>query len=111
MLTQLLHDILKSRVYDVARETPLDVAPRLSRRLSSEVLLKSPQHAPQFSLLMWVSNSHGVQLAFLGLLAVFGLYTLGLFTRLLQPLVLLLYASLNARNVFFEDGFEFLGDR
>ena len=29
----LLHDVLTSRVYDVARETPLDPAPRLSRRL------------------------------------------------------------------------------
>ena len=32
MLTRLLHDILKSRVYDVARETPLDLGARLSRR-------------------------------------------------------------------------------
>ena len=49
MLTQLLHDILKSRVYDVARETPLDVAPRLSRRLSNEVLLKREDLQPVFS--------------------------------------------------------------
>jgi threonine dehydratase len=49
VLTQLLHDILKSRVYDVARETPLDVAPRLSRRLSNEVLLKREDMQPVFS--------------------------------------------------------------
>ena len=49
MLTQLLHDILKSRVYDVARETPLDLAPRLSRRLSNEVLLKREDFQPVFS--------------------------------------------------------------
>ena len=49
MLTQLLHDILKSRVYDVARETPLDVAPRLSRRLDNEVLLKREDQQPVFS--------------------------------------------------------------
>ena len=49
MLTQLLHDILKSRVYDVARETPLDLAPRLSRRLSNEVLLKREDLQPVFS--------------------------------------------------------------
>ncbi|MBI3047979.1 MAG: threonine ammonia-lyase, biosynthetic [Acidobacteria bacterium] len=49
MLTQLLHDILKSRVYDVARETPLDLAPRLSRRLSNEVLLKREDLQPIFS--------------------------------------------------------------
>ena len=49
MLTQLLHDILKSRVYDVAHETPLDVAPRLSRRLANEVLLKREDLQPVFS--------------------------------------------------------------
>ena len=49
MLTQLLHDILKSRVYDVARETPLDLAPRLSRRLSNEILLKREDLQPVFS--------------------------------------------------------------
>src|SRR5688500_14592649 len=49
MLTKLLHDILKSRVYDVARETPLDLAPRLSRRLSNEVLLKREDLQPVFS--------------------------------------------------------------
>ena len=48
-LTQLLHDILTSRVYDVARETPLDAAPRLSRRLGSEVLLKREDLQPIFS--------------------------------------------------------------
>jgi threonine dehydratase len=32
--------ILKARVYDVASETPLEVAPRLSRRLGNQVLLK-----------------------------------------------------------------------
>lgn len=49
MLTQLLHDILKSRVYDVARETPLDAAPRLSRRLGNEILLKREDLQPVFS--------------------------------------------------------------
>ena len=49
MLTQLLHDILKSRVYDVARETPLEVAPRLSRRLGNEILLKREDLQPVFS--------------------------------------------------------------
>ncbi len=49
MLTQLLHDTLKSRVYDVARETPLDPAPRLSRRLSNEILLKREDLQPVFS--------------------------------------------------------------
>ena len=48
-LTQLLHDILKSRVYDVAKETPLDLAPRLSRRLGNEILLKREDLQPVFS--------------------------------------------------------------
>ena len=45
----LLRDVLTSRVYDVARETPLDPAPRLSRRLSAEVLLKREDLQPVFS--------------------------------------------------------------
>jgi len=49
LLTQLLHDILTSRVYDVARETPLDPAPRLSRRLGNEILLKREDLQPVFS--------------------------------------------------------------
>jgi len=48
-LTQLLHDILTSRVYDVARETPLDHAPGLSRRLGTNVLLKREDLQPVFS--------------------------------------------------------------
>ena len=45
----LVHDVLTSRVYDVARETPLDPAPRLSRRLAAEVLLKREDLQPVFS--------------------------------------------------------------
>src|SRR5688572_12407277 len=48
-LTQLLHDVLTSRVYDVARETSLDAAPRLSQRLGNEVLLKREDLQPVFS--------------------------------------------------------------
>jgi threonine dehydratase len=48
-LTQLLRDVLTSRVYDVARETPLDKAPRLSGRLDNEVLLKREDLQPVFS--------------------------------------------------------------
>ena len=48
-LTQLLHAILTSRVYDVARETPLDPAPILSRRLGNDVLLKREDLQPVFS--------------------------------------------------------------
>jgi threonine dehydratase len=48
-LTQLLRDVLTSRVYDVARETPLDAAPRLSERLDNEVLFKREDLQPVFS--------------------------------------------------------------
>jgi threonine dehydratase len=48
-LSQLLRDVLTSRVYDVARETPLDSAARLSERLDNEVLLKREDLQPVFS--------------------------------------------------------------
>ena len=41
--------ILKARVYDVARETPLDLAPKLSERLGCEVWLKREDLQPVFS--------------------------------------------------------------
>ena len=41
--------ILKARVYDVARESPLEHAPRLSRRLANKVLLKREDLQPVFS--------------------------------------------------------------
>src|SRR5262245_37522929 len=48
-LTRLLHDVLTSRVYDVARETPLDPAAGLSRRLGNDVFLKREDLQPVFS--------------------------------------------------------------
>jgi threonine dehydratase len=48
-LTQLLHDVLTSRVYDVARETPLDKAERLSRRFGNTILFKREDLQPVFS--------------------------------------------------------------
>ena len=44
-----LKRILNARVYDVARETELDVAPNLSRRLGNTVLLKREDNQPVFS--------------------------------------------------------------
>ena len=41
--------ILKARVYEVARESSLDPAPRLSRRLRNNVLLKREDLQPVFS--------------------------------------------------------------
>ena len=40
MLQNYVKKILSSRVYDVAVETPLQLAPNLSRRLGQRVLLK-----------------------------------------------------------------------
>ena len=48
-MNSLLREILTSRVYEVARETPLDPAPRLSRRLDNVVLLKREDLQPIFS--------------------------------------------------------------
>jgi threonine dehydratase len=45
----MLRLILTSRVYEVARETPLERAARLSRRLHNEVLLKREDLQPVFS--------------------------------------------------------------
>ncbi len=45
----LIRQILTSRVYDVARETPLDPAPRLSRRIGRRVLFKREDLQPIFS--------------------------------------------------------------
>ncbi len=53
-----MHDyikkILTARVYDVAIESPLDLMPRLSRRLNNRVLLKREDLQPVFSF-----NLHG----------------------------------------------------
>lgn len=48
-LDELLRGILNARVYDVALETPLDSAPRLSERLGCQVLLKREDLQPVFS--------------------------------------------------------------
>ena len=48
-LADYLQKILTARVYDVADETPLDVAKNLSERLSNHVLLKREDTQPVFS--------------------------------------------------------------
>src|ERR1700736_648951 len=45
----LLREILTSRVYEVVRETALDLAPRLLHRLDNHVLLKREDAQPIFS--------------------------------------------------------------
>ncbi len=49
MQTDYLEAILKARVYDVAAETPLEVATSLSARLANRVLLKREDMQPVFS--------------------------------------------------------------
>ena len=49
LLDALLRQILTSRVYDVARETPLELAPRLSARLGNRVHFKREDLQPVFS--------------------------------------------------------------
>src|SRR3954462_9517761 len=44
-----LERILNARVYDVALETPLEVAPGLTSRLGNRVLLKREDMQPVFS--------------------------------------------------------------
>ena len=49
MPREYVERVLRARVYDVARETPLDPAPRLSSRLGNNVLLKREDLQPVFS--------------------------------------------------------------
>ena len=49
MQESYIEKILKARVYDVAIESPLEVAPRLSRRLGNRVLFKREDLQPVFS--------------------------------------------------------------
>jgi threonine dehydratase len=49
MYTDYLKKILTARVYDVAKETELEMAPNLSARLNNRVLLKREDNQPVFS--------------------------------------------------------------
>src|SRR5580704_15543256 len=49
MTDDYLQRVLKARVYDVAIESPLEHAPRLSRRLNNRVMLKREDLQPVFS--------------------------------------------------------------
>jgi threonine dehydratase len=49
MTNPYIERILKARVYDVAVETPLELAPRLSRRLGNQVLMKREDLQSVFS--------------------------------------------------------------
>lgn len=92
-------------LYDLLRRYP-DAALLWSSEgvLTSAGLNKVPQGPHQLSFLLGLASASSVRLAFAGLGVVFLSYGLGLFTRPMQVLALLGYASLNARNLFFEDG-------
>ena len=49
MTDNYVERILRARVYDVAMESPLEAAPRLSRRIGNQVLLKREDLQPVFS--------------------------------------------------------------
>ena len=46
---KFLEKVLTARVYDVARETPLDHMPKISKRYGNEVFLKREDLQPVFS--------------------------------------------------------------
>ena len=51
MILNYIERILRARVYDVAIETPLDVAPILSKRLNNKVYIKREDLQPVFSFI------------------------------------------------------------
>ncbi|MEO5365090.1 MAG: threonine ammonia-lyase, biosynthetic [Magnetococcus sp. WYHC-3] len=63
MLDPLLRQILTSRVYEAAVETPLDPAPQLSAALGNEVLLKREDLQPVFSFKLRGAYNRMAQLA------------------------------------------------
>jgi threonine dehydratase len=63
MKSDYLERILKARVYDVAVETPLDLAPRLSARLGNRILLKREDMQPVFSFKLRGAYNKMVHLA------------------------------------------------
>src|ERR1700675_5047367 len=63
MKPDYLERILKDRVYDVAVETPLDLAPGLSARLGNRILLKREDMQPVFSFKLRGAYNKMVHLA------------------------------------------------
>ncbi len=89
----LLYDLLR-------RVRVLDLYYSNDGILANHYLLFQPQDHPQFSWLMPFSTGGEVRVAFFALGAIYVLYTLGLFTRVMQLLVLAAITSLNARNLY-----------
>ncbi len=92
-------------VYDLIRRARvLDLLYTNEGVLPNHFVLFEPQARPQFSLLMGFSTPAEARVEFALIFLVYALYTLGLFTKLSQILVLLVFTSLNTRNLFVEDG-------
>lgn len=62
-MTDYLERILKARVYDVAQETPLEIAPNLSARLNNQLLLKREDMQSVFSFKLRGAYNKMVQLS------------------------------------------------
>jgi len=62
MPQEILRRVLKAPVYDVAKETPLEVAPLLSKRLQNNVWLKREDLQPVFSFKLRGAYNRMVQL-------------------------------------------------
>jgi hypothetical protein len=92
-------------LYDLARRAAvLELMYSNDGVLSNHYVMFRPQADFQLSLLDAFSTPNEVRLAFALIGLVYVLYTLGLFTRLTQVLALVSLTSLNARNLFVEDG-------
>jgi predicted DCC family thiol-disulfide oxidoreductase YuxK len=92
--------------FDVLRRIP-DAAFFYSDKgiLSSHFSLFAPLIRPYyFSLLNAFSEPWQVKLVFLAIAGVYGMYIVGYRTKLAQILAVILYASVNARNHFLENG-------
>jgi hypothetical protein len=72
--------------------------------LSNHFVLFQPEARPQLSFLVPFSTPGEVTAAFLVIGAVYACYTLGVFTRAAQIAAFVCLTSLNARNLFVEDG-------
>ncbi len=62
LLSDYVGRILRARVYEVAIESPLDTAPRLSKRLKNRVLFKREDLQPVFSFKLRGAHNRIVQL-------------------------------------------------
>ncbi len=63
LLSHYVDRILRARVYEVAIESPLDPAPRLSQRLGNRVLFKREDLQPVFSFKLRGAHNRIVQLS------------------------------------------------